>query len=504
MTKSAALLSSVALLSLVAAFGGCSSSGAASAPGDGTGASLGGPNGTGADGSNGTAGYGAGSTELNPSGATATQGAGGDNGSSVGGSTGETGATGAGGIGTGATGTSGDGSGATGVGGAPPTGGSHTVDVTGGVPSSGGQGTSIDVTGGQGTSIDATGGQGTSIDATGGQGTSIDLTGGQGTSIDLTGGQGTSIDLTGGKGTNIDLFGGTGNTTDTTGGVGIPPPPPDSGTPPPGCVPTWFAKQINVLVLHDAHVSNADTRGAMWVGGNLTGVGYDVGGDLPPDPTCTRYDLAVGGNLTLSGYLVMHNGAAAYGGTISVAGVTGANCGVYHAPSDMPNFTQIAADVKGNSTYFNGLPDNGTVSGTTFNGASASCKIVVFHTTLCAMGGITINIPANGTAIINSSCTNPSFTGGGATVIMGGVTQPQCNGQQGTGGACNHILYNFPNATSINVTGTAVQGSILAPYAKFTGDGGNVDGEVVVDSMDTGIEFHAWFFEGCLDTTNCK
>jgi choice-of-anchor A domain-containing protein len=86
---------------------------------------------------------------------------------------------------------------------------------------------------------------------------------------------------------------------------------------------------------------------------------------------------------------------------------------------------------------------------------------------------------------------------------MGGVTQAQCNGQQGTGGACDHVLYIFPSATTVTVGGMSVQGTILAPYAKFVGNGGNVAGQVVVDSLDTGIEFHAWFFEGCLDTSTC-
>jgi choice-of-anchor A domain-containing protein len=48
-----------------------------------------------------------------------------------------------------------------------------------------------------------------------------------------------------------------------------------------------------------------------------------------------------------------------------------------------------------------------------------------------------------------------------------------------------------------------VQGSILAPYAKFLGSSGSVAGEVIVDSLDSGVAFHAWFFEGCLDTTTC-
>ena len=66
----------------------------------------------------------------------------------------------------------------------------------------------------------------------------------------------------------------------------------------------------------------------------------------------------------------------------------------------------------------------------------------------------------------------------------------------------NEVLVRV-HATTVTVGGMSAQGSILAPYAKFVGDGGNVAGEVVVDSMDTGVEFHAWFFEGCLDTSTC-
>jgi choice-of-anchor A domain-containing protein len=488
MNKSTTLLNSVALLSLAMAFGGCGSSAASGAP-DGTGAALGGPS-TGNGASNGTAGTGASGPDINPFGNNATQGAGGDTTGLTGGTQGQsgngsgaTGATGATGNdggtnGTGAVNTGASNTGASNTGAAAPTGGSRIFDP-------------------------GTGGNGTTIDQSGGQGTTIDQSGGVGTTVDQSGGVGTTVDQSGGRGTQIDIFGGTGNTTDQTGGVGTPPPPPppDAGTP--GCVPTWFAKKINVLVLNNANVSNADTRGAMWVGGNLTGVGYDVGGDLPADPSCQRLDLAVGGNLALSGYLTLHNGAAAYGGSITVSGVTSPVCGISKNPANMPNFTQIATDVKGNSSYFNSLPDTGTVNGTTFNGASAKCKIVVFHTSLCSFAGVTISLPPDGTAIINSTCTAPTFTNGQTTVVMGGVTQPQCNGQQGTGGACNHILYNFPNATTVTVSGMSAQGSILAPFAKFLGNGGNVAGEVVVDSMDTGIEFHAWFFEGCLDTTTC-
>jgi choice-of-anchor A domain-containing protein len=282
----------------------------------------------------------------------------------------------------------------------------------------------------------------------------------------------------------------------------IPPGRPDSGIPP-SCIPTWFKPQINMLVLHDANVSDGTTHGMLWVGGNLTGVGYDVGANLPVDPTCLRYGLAVGGNINLSGTLVLHEGAAAYGGSVSVAGVVGPVCGLFQAPADLPNFTQIAADVEDTSAYLAGLPATGTVSGTTLSSDKVTCKIVVFNTTLCDFADVTISLPAGGNAVVNSTCITPTFSHGQTTVIMGGVTQPQCVGSQGAGHACDRVLYNFPDATTVTVSGMSVQGSILAPSAKFLGTGGSVAGEVIVDSLDTGDAFDAWFLEGCLDTTTC-
>ncbi len=122
-------------------------------------------------------------------------------------------------------------------------------------------------------------------------------------------------------------------------------------------------------------------------------------------------------------------------------------------------------------------------------------KIYVFDTDICNFAGLTIDVtPVGSTVIINSSCTAVNFNGG--EVTMKGM--PKCSDQGGTEGACNNILYNFPDATSVVVSGTTVQGSMLAPGAKLTGDGGAFAGSLVIGSINTGIEFHTYFFEGCI------
>ena len=42
-------------------------------------------------------------------------------------------------------------------------------------------------------------------------------------------------------------------------------------------------------------------------------------------------------------------------------------------------------------------------------------------------------------------------------------------------------------------------------HAEITllGSSGDVAGQVIVDSLDARLAFHAWFLEGCLDPTWC-
>jgi choice-of-anchor A domain-containing protein len=380
-----------------------------------------------------------------------------------------------------------------------PSGGSAELPVTGGIGS-------IDPGAYGGSNIGGsrdTSGIGGSKD-TSGIGGSKD-TSGIGGSKD-TSGVGGSRDTSG--------VGGSSDTSGVGGSADVPPPPPPP-PPPPGCIPTWFANKVNVLVLGDAKVTGADARGGFWVGGDFTSTtGYDVGGNLDWD--CTRYDLVVGGDVTTGGWLVLKNGAAAYGGAWNVPGVSGSDpakaCGVFQNPPNMPDFAAIEQSVIGySSALASYAPNPGNVlaiptwsvsgagavltGGTPYLDPSTNKKIFLFNTDLCTFNGTLINVPLDATVIINSSCINVNFSGG-EVLIAGGT---KCSDQGGTTSNCNNILYNLYAAKSIVVEGTTVQGSVLAPYAKLTGGSGAFAGQLVVGSMDTAIEFHTYFFEGCIE-----
>ncbi|MFC1642381.1 choice-of-anchor A family protein, partial [Myxococcota bacterium] len=293
----------------------------------------------------------------------------------------------------------------------------------------------------------------------------------------------------------------------------VPPPPP----PPPteGCIPSWLLPDVNVLVFEDAQVTNADTLGGFWVGGNFSATsGYDVGKDLELD--CCRYDFVVGGTADAGGWVSLMNGSAAHGGSFDVNGVSGPPggtlsvcedgtekaCGVYETPPDMPDFQKLQEDASSYSQFLANYPPNGEGSGLSLVGGDPYTDpdrgndVYVFNVSVSSLAGLDLDVPAGSTVIINVAGTDVTFENG-TVRIPGG----NCGGGGTTDadGGCSTVLYNLYEAETVTVMGMEVPGSILAPDATFLGAGGHVDGQVVVRNMDTAVEFHAYFFSGCLE-----
>ncbi|MFV0353473.1 MAG: collagen-binding domain-containing protein [Oscillospiraceae bacterium] len=70
--------------------------------------------------------------------------------------------------------------------------------------------------------------------------------------------------------------------------------------------------------------------------------------------------------------------------------------------------------------------------------------------------------------------------------------QQQYSGQS-LSNVSSHIVFNLPDATSINTNSAAIYGSILAPKATFTTNGGNLSGTLVAENlkMPGGFGFHS-------------
>jgi choice-of-anchor A domain-containing protein len=178
-------------------------------------------------------------------------------------------------------------------------------------------------------------------------------------------------------------------------------------------------------------------------------------------------------------------------------------CGVYANPPDLPNFEMLKQDAEDYSRFLASYPPNGKGSGLALEAgdqpyidADNGNNVYVFNITVSDLNGLTIDVPIDSTVIVNVAGTDVTFRNGSINVPGG-----NCGGGGTTeaDGGCSTILYNLYEAETVTVEGMEVPGSILAPNATFLGAGGHVDGQVVVNSMDTSIEFHAYFFSGCLE-----
>ncbi len=351
------------------------------------------------------------------------------------------------------------------------TGGGSSVDVK----ITGGSGQTVDVGSGGGSSVDVGVGGGYTVDTGSGGGSSVDIATGGGRTIDIATGGGSSVDIATGGGSSVDIATGGGTSVDV-----------------PQCLKTDL-NNINVYVIKDVTASSgADTEGNMYVGGNLTASSYSIGAkDGGKD--CSQYSLVVGGDVT---GVNVYNGKAVAGGAVS--GSNDTDCGgvIGRQGTNLPvDFTTLEAKVEALSLALEQLPSNGTVT-TNASGAlvltGTDAKQNVFSITAAQLGSVTINVPQTSIVIINVSGTTVNWP-------SGTITLPGGPDSRGDYAFATNVLWNFYEATTFHNTSAAIQGSILAPLATFTGGSGHVAGQVIVRYMTSlSVEFHPYYFSGCI------
>lgn len=358
--------------------------------------------------------------------------------------------------------------------------------ASGGTRASGGSGVGGTATAGAATGGNATGGTSIAGGATGGGANGGAATGGA-----ATGGTSTGA-IAGSAGSN-DAVAGNGNVGGSAGAAGTPANQAGSaGAGPFGeCLPSSIAKP-NVVVLKDAAPTGADVEGRLWVGGNLVlSGGYSVNAANATTTSCSEYGLVVGGNIT--GDPIVPAGRAAYGGTCN--GSWSGTCGIYHTtPVD---FAALDQQMKNYSAALKTLVPEGTtsVAGSylTLTGSSASLNVFSLSASDLAAYGLKIAVPTGSSVLVNVSGATVNWTGKSFAFPDGNGT---C--KSGTSTWCHRILYNFYDATTLLASGIGIQGSVLAPYATLDGSGGIVDGQVIVNNLKGGLEYHSYMFTGCL------
>jgi choice-of-anchor A domain-containing protein len=237
------------------------------------------------------------------------------------------------------------------------------------------------------------------------------------------------------------------------------------------------ASTFNAFFFDGLTVSASDAEGRIAVGGNATLTSYGIG-DRLSNSNGTRDDLIVGGNLDFTNGQVF-NGNLVHGGAAHLQGV-GIPNGDQRQESNVLDFEAIEADLTDTSAALGVESANGRVSVRwgSLNLRGMHGEMNVFAVTaeqLANAHSITILTPFRSAVLINVS---------GESVRIADL------GLRIRGAECANVLWNFPEADELTVTGVGLKGSILAPTAALSFQNGQIQGTVVASSMTGNGQFN--------------
>jgi choice-of-anchor A domain-containing protein len=235
------------------------------------------------------------------------------------------------------------------------------------------------------------------------------------------------------------------------------------------------------------------------VGGNFTNSNYSMGGG----------DIYVGGSMNWTNPSTSNNayvvgnvtntGGGSVGGTVYYGGSYNGPSYISHQSQSASaltamapiNFLSAQTSLNNLSAALAGDTPNGTVTSSynTYTLTGSSSTLNVFSMSASTYSGSTINItaPAGSTVVINVAGTSDSFSSG--SINLSGV-------------AASNVIFNFNSATSLNLSSIGWYGTILAPYASFTGSYGQINGQLIASSAAGTTEIHDVEFAGSLGSTS--
>ncbi len=246
--------------------------------------------------------------------------------------------------------------------------------------------------------------------------------------------------------------------------------------------------RYNVITFEDLH-TNSDIEGKTFVGGNLTGTDTSLFALQESATTCGEDTLIVAGDIIGGDPLSVSFGGVRLGGTDNgrVINLLGA-CSLTNDPS--VSVGSIEAQLKNASSMMTGMSTNSgatiptTAGPVTFLGAAASGEVAVFHVSAA-------DVFSN----VNATAIEMNLNGAAAAVInVSGTAIDWNNGADMTAGFTNLnvrdlVIWNFYEATSINLQSKNLLGNALAPFADIS-TGGPIDGSIAAKSLTTTADVH--------------
>jgi choice-of-anchor A domain-containing protein len=229
----------------------------------------------------------------------------------------------------------------------------------------------------------------------------------------------------------------------------------------------------NVYSLTNFSAPSADVQGAIVAAGNVSLSHYTT--NLLNQDAFGHYALIAGGNLTYNGGDIL-NGDTYVGGTNKLSSmsiyspVTGGTAPVY--------FDKVSSMMKTASSELSVIKTTATVtdkwSGIFLAGSNKSVEV----------------IDLTATELKNATYYNLTGFAKDATLIVNvsGDTA-QLQGDYSAFNAYN-VVFNFANATTLKI-GTGANVSILAPLASVSGGSGVIQGSVIVNSWNSGVQINS-------------
>lgn len=236
------------------------------------------------------------------------------------------------------------------------------------------------------------------------------------------------------------------------------------------------AGEYNTFVFNDFQ-STSDTEGRLAVGGNAHLSSYSVGLQLEPNSGDV---LVVGGNLQFDGGNVF-NGDARVGGSVTGVSYDFTNDGELYTNADMPfDFEAEQERLTNLSLALSGLEANG----------DASYYWSGMHLTTDSDDNIKVfNI--SGDELLASSWLEVAGISEDDTVIFnvsGETAGLRSMGLDVLAPFSSNILFNFYEATNLELMSVGVWGSILAPYADVAYAQGVIHGTLIASSFEGSMQ----------------
>lgn len=253
-----------------------------------------------------------------------------------------------------------------------------------------------------------------------------------------------------------------------------------------------LADPYNVFIFGDMTESNVDSEGRVAVGGNANLTHFGIGSGFRNRPQEAGTALVVGGNLTYNGGEV-HYGSVLYAGSLT---------GSVNTPNGKTSQGRLIDFVGARNTlltasqYWAGLPATGQTidyyGGVRLIGTDSQLNVFNLSGSLLSRAwGLTIDVPAGSTVLVN-------IDGDANRFANLGISFSDLNGDGKGVTDKQKVLYNFYEATSLTISGISVQGSLLAPNAAVDFGNGNIEGNLIAQSLKGSGEAHQYLFNGNL------